>query len=711
MPNRIMEIQNRLQEKYDGEQRPAVSASLSRRRTWALSDQSFDIRFDVPLVPQQTGMSCWAAGAAMVVAWREKYSTDPSTIAQGAGEWASYSAGLNPESTTIFPIWGLTPEPQQSYSVDAFRQLLETYGPLWVAGAVPGPHIRVVIGMYGDGTPDGTKVLINDPWQKGMNVFSLPNAGAQYEETYSQFVTETERLARREAVGFPRAIYVARSTRPRTAGAQSRRPRAFSYSPSARRIYPLVPSYSARAFSLPVDFDVPRPLAPVKQPSPNSGWAAATAMLLAYKEGKTVTVEEAVRRAGSRYEELLRGDSPLPRAEMAAYLTALGLSSEPAPELTVEQMQGMLRRFGPVWLTPDYEAAASPEARVVTGIHGDGSPGGTTLTILDPAAGAETRLQFDRVLSVFQRLAGSALPGRMVAIYWPPDTLGNIPVTGQIPASGHPANGNGGGVIANRQSAPSAQSLSRRGAVRSYTYESPSLFTQQQSAWSYAQNPAPFMIAGLAVKEAIDIGLAATSVAQAQASMSQGGFSLSYDRAQRLLTSEARALMPGAKLPKTKYRYELFSLSMAWYDRINAANAKIYIEWEGNPYGEMSTVVIERDLSESSDFSRSSANINIILVNKIPLPGTDPRTWPLSFRYQGRYDPYGNGDYEFGGEFEIDAFGNLRFSKHEVVSRSALEFMIIGSPEDAVARGGSIFWMPVLPIPPDQINYLKTRLP
>ena len=154
------------------------------------SGQSVSLRFTVPLVPQQTGMSCWAAGAAMVVGWRDQMSVDPSEVARAAGAWAQYQSGLAAEDTSIFPVWGLEPETAQSYTVDAFYSLLDRFGPLWVAAAVPGPHIRVVTGLEGDGTPDGTTLYINDPWPVGQ--------GAQYTETYTQFVARQETLARQE---------------------------------------------------------------------------------------------------------------------------------------------------------------------------------------------------------------------------------------------------------------------------------------------------------------------------------------------------------------------------------------------------------------------------------------------------------------------------------------------------------------------------------
>ncbi len=162
-------------------------------------NQSFDVRYDVQLVPQLTGMSCWAAGAAMLVGWKNKMSINPSEIAAAVGYWKQYEKdGLNAEDQKMFRIWGLTPEPAQTYTVEGFKQLLEQYGPLWVASAEPSPHIRVVTGMSGDGTPDGTIVYINDPWQKGMDEFRMPNSGSQYTETYRTFVMKQSELGFRE---------------------------------------------------------------------------------------------------------------------------------------------------------------------------------------------------------------------------------------------------------------------------------------------------------------------------------------------------------------------------------------------------------------------------------------------------------------------------------------------------------------------------------
>lgn len=193
---------------------PAVKASgldyagalAAHQQARALS--AIDTRYNVQLVPQQTGFSCWAAGFAMIVGWRDQMSIDPSEIARATGYWQQYQQGLNAEDVTVMNTWGLVPAPLQTYTVEGFEDLLKNYGPLWVASAEPGPHIRVVTGMKGDGTPDGTLVYINDPWEQGMTAFQPNNRGAQYTETYRQFVEKQSTLARQEA-NLNAPIYVA----------------------------------------------------------------------------------------------------------------------------------------------------------------------------------------------------------------------------------------------------------------------------------------------------------------------------------------------------------------------------------------------------------------------------------------------------------------------------------------------------------------------
>jgi len=171
--------------------------------------QSFNIQYDVELVPQQTDMSCWAAGAAMLVGWFDKVCINPEEIASQIGYWAQYdSQGLNASDLTMLNHWYLKAEPPQSYTVEGFVQMLGTHGPLWVATHEGGPHVRVVAGASGDGTPEGTILKIYDPWQRGMRRFRSSNTGSVYQETFAEWVRKNHELAGKE-MDEPAPIYVA----------------------------------------------------------------------------------------------------------------------------------------------------------------------------------------------------------------------------------------------------------------------------------------------------------------------------------------------------------------------------------------------------------------------------------------------------------------------------------------------------------------------
>lgn len=184
------------------------------------SKGSIYIDYNVQIIPQPTGMSCWAAGLAMLVAWRDGCQVVHNEIKNGIGYWKQYVAylnedfnlnvGLSPDEATPLLKWGLQLESPQSYTVEGFANLLGNYGPLWVAsaeGESATPHIRVIAGMRGDGTPDGTLLTVYDPWEKGMSRFKSSNKGAIYEETYQQFLKKQEELAQKES-DIKGAIYI-----------------------------------------------------------------------------------------------------------------------------------------------------------------------------------------------------------------------------------------------------------------------------------------------------------------------------------------------------------------------------------------------------------------------------------------------------------------------------------------------------------------------
>jgi hypothetical protein len=137
--------------------------------SWRKLGLTTDINQPVIRFAQPTNMSCWSAAATMVM----------GNMSVGPGRAALSSSGglkVEPENIQTFARGlGLNMEYPLSWTVQGLAGLLRR-GPLWVAGAQPSLHAVVIGAMWGDGTPNGTAMLIYDPWP--------PNVGGVYPAFY-----------------------------------------------------------------------------------------------------------------------------------------------------------------------------------------------------------------------------------------------------------------------------------------------------------------------------------------------------------------------------------------------------------------------------------------------------------------------------------------------------------------------------------------------
>jgi hypothetical protein len=145
-----------------------------------------------------------------------------------------------------------------------------------------------------------------------------------------------------------------------------------------------------------IDFDVTPPVSPVKQPSANVCWAAGGAMLMSWKQAVSLTIEAAADAAGSGWRGKLDADHALTLAEIKAYVKAIGMSGESSMCYLPRGLLRLLADHGPLWVIGDDAVANNQMAhvRVVTGMHGDGTPDGTEVYFVDPADGAADHESF-----------------------------------------------------------------------------------------------------------------------------------------------------------------------------------------------------------------------------------------------------------------------------------------------------------------------------
>jgi hypothetical protein len=159
-----------------------------------------NIHYDVFLVAQPDNCTCWAASGAMILSYWHDVSTsssNPSYTVQEikdmvttAGSQYDISCGLKPDDTKpVGDILGLTFDFPMCYGVDGFASLLKDKGPIvFIRASVggKGAHAIAVIGMNGDGTPDGTTVETLNPSPVGT--------GASQNVSFSALMSMMEQL-------------------------------------------------------------------------------------------------------------------------------------------------------------------------------------------------------------------------------------------------------------------------------------------------------------------------------------------------------------------------------------------------------------------------------------------------------------------------------------------------------------------------------------
>jgi N-acetyl-anhydromuramyl-L-alanine amidase AmpD len=343
----------------------------------AQSNESFSVNWDdVEPIAQPTDVSCWAASGAMVVGWRDRVSLTPETIAKIAGQ--TTATGLDPAQVGQFARdLGLVSELPKCYTIDGFRDVLEQSGPLWVAADVPGLHAIVVTGMYGDGAADGsdTYLRITDPWDRVTGSPGAPgsylhthNTGSRYILSWASFTAEYEGAASMQGVN----LQILHS--PNTGGRTARHSGAAGYAMSSAA----APQRRAAALvggSFTVNWDE---LELNPQPTENSCWATAGAMVIGWRDRVSITPEKVAEIAG---RTVAKGIYPEDRKQFA---TDVGLSFEAPASYSIDGFRRLLENYGPLWV--GVLLPGSGHAIVVNGMYSDGAAdgSGTFVRISDP---------------------------------------------------------------------------------------------------------------------------------------------------------------------------------------------------------------------------------------------------------------------------------------------------------------------------------------
>jgi V8-like Glu-specific endopeptidase len=348
----------------------------------SLENQCYSIHWDtVPYYPQQTDSSCWAAAAAMVVAWRDGVTLTDADIAAKVPAIDAYRNGLWPSDRHMLAdVWNLVPEPPACYTIDAWRSMLETYGPLFLDmtnSVGTGGHAWVLVGMTSDGAPDGSDTVMylhNPSPSRGKVKWNFNDFQNLYEGRVA-----TEGATLEYQVMHAAALPPGR--RPVTAAPFSLG-LASDVQPVARRA-----PQRARAKSLGTE-SIEYPVQLIPQPNKVACWAASMAMLLSFRRNATFSPETLANEVGGSLMTSYGWD--LLQAVRQRYgFVAIDVPSNTSLYFSPAQWAQWLRDFGPLWVV----IVGMPHAVVVSGLRGNTDDAASCeVKILNPW---DTRVTFD----------------------------------------------------------------------------------------------------------------------------------------------------------------------------------------------------------------------------------------------------------------------------------------------------------------------------
>jgi hypothetical protein len=149
-----------------------------------------------PIIGQPTNMTCWATVYTMIRSWKDgkKYTISQAMALCGQKylDMFNKNLALQPSETGAFyRAAKLTARGMQCYPIETWHKMLRSHGLLMIGTManlppVLGLHMRIVQGIYGEGSPQATVMRMLDPAPIKM--------GSGYAEPFMVFNTKYEQV-------------------------------------------------------------------------------------------------------------------------------------------------------------------------------------------------------------------------------------------------------------------------------------------------------------------------------------------------------------------------------------------------------------------------------------------------------------------------------------------------------------------------------------
>jgi hypothetical protein len=175
-----------------------------------------------------------------------------------------------------------------------------------------------------------------------------------------------------------------------------------AYKRGGRKRRPISPSKEDHTVA--ISYQVPGLVPAVAQPNTMACWATVYTMMRSWKDQMDYDIATAVAKVGTKWSNYFTANNGLPPAEFGPFLSAAGMAHEPMVNLGVDGYLTLLKAHGPIWVGTlnAIGPGAGLHSRIIEAMNGDGSVGGTNLSIVDPDGAKKYPEGFQTYISKYE---------------------------------------------------------------------------------------------------------------------------------------------------------------------------------------------------------------------------------------------------------------------------------------------------------------------
>jgi hypothetical protein len=130
---------------------------------------SYAVKENIPHIRQPKSMDCWITVLTMMISWRDHkvYSLQEAAdiIGPPYSDYYRHDLGLPlGMEKELTHRAGLKSEPPAEYTIEAYAEFLQKYGPIWIStGNGISSHARLLTEVWGNGDYNTSKFIFIDP--------------------------------------------------------------------------------------------------------------------------------------------------------------------------------------------------------------------------------------------------------------------------------------------------------------------------------------------------------------------------------------------------------------------------------------------------------------------------------------------------------------------------------------------------------------------